>query len=63
MNLKFIQKGETFLSFKPAKISDKVASQNLIQVQDFRGNVLYGTIEYPDTEDNRIKLKELYENE
>jgi hypothetical protein len=61
MNLKFIQKGETFLSFKPASIADKVASQNLIQVQDYRGNVLYGTIEYPDTEENRIKLKELYE--
>ena len=63
MNLKFIQKGETFLSFKPAKISDQIASQNLIQVQDLRGKVLYGTMEYPDTEENRIILKELYEDE
>lgn len=61
MNIRFIKKGEIFLSFKPDKISDQIASQNLIQVQDYRGNVLYGTMEYPDTEENRIKLKELYE--
>lgn len=61
MNIRFIKKGEVFLSFKPDKISDQIASQNLIQVQDYRGNVLYGTMEYPDTEENRIKLKELYE--
>lgn len=60
MNLKFVQKGETFLSHKPTEIKEKIASQNLIQVQDLRGHVLYDTIEYPDTEENRRILYDKY---
>lgn len=60
MNIKFIQKGETFLSFKPSSIKDVTASQDIIQIQDLRGKVLYGTIEYPDDEEHRRMLFEKY---
>lgn len=61
MNLKFIQKGETFLAFHPSSITERTASQNIIQVQDLRGKVLYGTIEYPDDEEHRQTLYTRYE--
>lgn len=60
MNIKFIQKGEIFLAFHPNLISDQIASQNLIQVQDRRGNVLYDTMELPDTEENRREIYAKY---
>lgn len=60
MNIKFIQKGETFLSVKPSSIKDVTASQDIIQIKDLRGKVLYGTIEYPDDEENRRMLFERY---
>lgn len=60
IKLKFIQANESFLKSNELGIKELVAQQDIIQVQFKCNSTLRRTDEYPDTEDNRIKLYSIY---